>query len=114
MVDWQRKIGQKQSVVAEGRDIGTVVFPKADYKFYMDADFSERCRRRIAELKKAGKQFNEEELKAELQERDQKDFSRAVGPLKKAEDARTIDSTGLTVEGTVDKIMTFIHLWAAT
>ncbi len=108
MVGWQRDIGQKQSVVAEGRDIGTVVFPQATKKFYLDADFDERAMRRIKELRQAGKVVNDEELKKELYERDQKDFTRKFSPLKKAEDAIVIDSTGLNPEQTVDKIWKYI------
>ena len=108
MVNWQRAIGQHHSIVTDGRDQGTVVFPKANYKFYIDADFEERAQRRLKELKAAGKVMTIEQLKKDMQERDQKDFTRTVGPLKKAEDAITIDSTGLGVEQTVDKIMKYI------
>ena len=108
MVDLQRAIGQKQSVVAEGRDIGTVVFPNATKKFYLDAGFEERAQRRIKELRAKGKAVDEEELQKELSERDHKDFSRKVGPLKKAEDAIVIDSSGLTVDQTAEKILKYI------
>ena len=108
MVNWQRAIGQRQSIVTDGRDQGTVAFPKANYKFYVDADFQERAERRLRELHAAGKKIDLEELKKDMQERDQKDLTRAVGPLKKADDAITIDSSGLTVDGTVDKIMKYI------
>jgi cytidylate kinase len=108
MVNWQRAIGQEHSIVTDGRDQGTIVFPKANYKFYVDAGFEERAQRRARELQAAGKTVDFEQLKKEMQERDHKDFTRAVGPLKKAEDAIEIDSSGLTVEGTVDKIMKYI------
>ena len=108
MVKQQKAIGKAQSLVSDGRDQGTVVFPKATYKFYVDADFEERFQRRLKELKEAGKAVDAKQLHADMQDRDQKDFSRKVGPLKKADDAVTIDSSGLTVEQTVDKIMRYI------
>ncbi len=108
MVDLQRRMGKKQSVVAEGRDIGTVVFPNATRKFYLDADFNERASRRFKELKDSGKPVDERQLQKELGERDQKDFGRKVGPLKKADDAIVIDSTGLTIEETAKKILGYL------
>ena len=108
MVGWQREIGARQSIVIEGRDVGTVVFPNASHKFYLDADFEERARRRIKELRENGKQVDEGSLKTELKERDHKDFTRAIGPLKIAADAVVIDTTHLTVNGTVDEILKHI------
>ena len=110
MVAWQRAIGQDRSIVTDGRDQGTVVFTDARYKFYIDAEIQERVQRRYKELVAAGKPVDLDQLRTEMLERDQKDFTRAVGPLKKAADAITVDSTGLTVDGTVDKIMKLIHL----
>ena len=112
MVGWQRQIAGRKGVVAEGRDLGTVVFPRADYKFYLDANFEERCRRRIKELKEQGKSFDEEQLKKDIQERDQKDFTRQASPLRKADDAIVIDSTGLTAEETAEVIIK--HIKAST
>jgi CMP/dCMP kinase len=109
MVSWQKAIGAGRSIVTDGRDQGTVVFPQAKYKFYVDADFEERLGRRLRELKAAGKPVDEAQLRADMKDRDNKDMTRAVGPLKKADDAITIDSTGLTVEGTVDKIMKYLQ-----
>ncbi|MCR4336312.1 MAG: (d)CMP kinase [Candidatus Omnitrophica bacterium] len=109
MVAWQREIGEHHAIVAEGRDVGTVVFPKATCKFYLDADFEERSRRRIQELKDKGKMVDETQLKEELQTRDHKDFTRQVGPLKKAEDAVVIDSTGLSIEDVAGKMMEYIQ-----
>lgn len=108
MVKWQQHIGESRSIVVEGRDIGTVVFPSATRKFYLDADFEERSRRRLKELIEQGKKVEAEVLKAELRDRDHKDFSRKTGPLRKASDAIVIDSTGLTITQTVDKMMQFI------
>ena len=110
MVAWQRAIGQDRSIVTDGRDQGTVVFKDARYKFYIDADLEERVGRRYKELVAAGKNVDLDQLRIDMHERDQKDFTRAVGPLKKAPDAITVDSTGLTIEGTVDKIMKLIDL----
>ena len=108
LVGWQREIGARQSIVIEGRDVGTVVFPKATHKFYLDADFEERARRRIKELREKGKQIDEDSLKTELKERDHKDFTRSIGPLKIADDAVVIDTTHMTVNGTVDEILKHI------
>jgi len=104
MVEWQREIGGKGNVVAEGRDIGTVVFPLAPYKFYLDADVEVRVQRRMKELIAKGKNIDEEKLKAEVKERDHKDFTRKVGPLKKADDAVVIDSTPLTIDQVVEEM----------
>ncbi|MCC6758140.1 MAG: (d)CMP kinase [Candidatus Omnitrophica bacterium] len=109
MVKWQREIGQKQSVVAEGRDIGTVVFPNATKKFYLDANFEERAQRRVKELREKGKNVDEKELQKELGDRDQKDFSRKVGPLKKADDAIVIDSSGNTVDQTAEILLDYLR-----
>lgn len=108
MVGWQRAIARRRSVITDGRDQGTVVFPQADYKFYVDADFDERVRRRLKDLADAGKQVDIAQLKKDMYERDQKDFTRRVGPLKKADDAIVIDSTGLKLEETVEKVMKYI------
>ena len=108
MVGWQREIGARQSIVIEGRDVGTVVFQKASYKFYLDADFAVRADRRIKELRENGKPVDEGNLKTELKDRDHKDLTRAVGPLKVADDAVVIDTTRLTVNGTVDEILKHI------
>ena len=110
MVQWQRRIAQNTDVVVEGRDIGTVVFPDAAYKFYLDADFEQRALRRIKELREKGQTVEDESLKKDLNERDCKDLTRQVGPLKKADDAVFIDSTELTVEEVVDKILEHIKI----
>ncbi len=109
MVQWQRALGEKENIVVEGRDVGTVVFPQATVKFYLDADFTERTGRRIKELKEKGNTFNEEKLRVELKDRDHKDLTRTVGPLKKAEDAIFVDSTHLSVDGVVEKMLGYIH-----
>ncbi len=110
MVGWQREIGGRSDVVVEGRDVGTVVFTGAQFKFYLDADFEERCQRRLKELREKGKDVNEDQLKKDLKERDHSDFTRTVGPLKQAADAIFVDSTSLSVEGVVDKLIEQIDL----
>lgn len=109
MVKWQRAIGESQSVVVEGRDVGTVVFPKAAYKFYLDADLHERSKRRIKELQAKGKAVNGRTIENEMKDRDTKDLTRRVGPLKKAADAVLIDSTFLTVEETAVKMLEYME-----
>lgn len=108
MVQRQREIGAKNNIVIEGRDTGTVVFPQATKKFYLDADFKERSRRRVKELKEQGKKFDEEIVTRDLQERDTKDITRSAGPLKKAADAILIDTTGLSIPQVVDKMLGFV------
>jgi CMP/dCMP kinase len=105
MLEWQRRMGREQSMVGDGRDLGTVVFPDAAYKFYLDADFDIRCQRRIDELKAKGQPVDEQALKADLAERDHKDFTRKAGPLKKADDAIIIDSTSMSIDEVVDLIV---------
>jgi len=108
MVRAQRKIGSRGRIVAEGRDTGTVVFPRAQYKFFLDADPEERARRRYRELATRGLATNLEETKREVTERDEQDSTRQLAPLRPAENARIIDSTGLTPEEVVDRMMEII------
>jgi cytidylate kinase len=96
MVLWQRALGERRSIVGEGRDLGTVVFPHAAFKFYLDADFKVRCRRRADELRAKGVAVDDKALERDLAERDQHDLTRKVAPLKKADDAIVIDSTHMT------------------
>ena len=105
IVDWQRRIGREQSIVIEGRDIGTVVFPDAEVKFFMDAELEERVRRRARELEEAGHLVDREALTADLRERDRRDQERSVGPLVKAEDAVAINTTAYTIDEVVAKML---------
>lgn len=105
MVELQRAIGDEGGVVAEGRDIGTVVFPQAEVKIYLDASSQERAGRRFDELKRQGRQVTLEETLQEMDERDQRDKERAVAPLRKAEGATVIDSTCFGVDWVVERIM---------
>jgi len=109
MVDLQRKIAAGRRVVAEGRDTGTVVFPWARYKFFLQADARVRARRRYDELTAGGLTVSPEEIEREIRERDEQDSSRALAPLRPAEDARIIDSTGLSAEEVADRIAEMIR-----
>ena len=108
MLKLQRSIGKANDSVIEGRDIGTVVFPDADKKFFLDADFSERAERRCKELKQAGKCVTLKEVQKDLSNRDCIDSTRDHAPLKKAEDAVCIDTTHLTIEQVVSALLTEI------
>ena len=105
MVALQRAMGMEGGVVAEGRDMGTVVFPQADVKIYLDASLKERARRRFDELQDQGKRVILKETLKEMEERDQRDRERALAPLAKAEDAIVINSTYFSVDDVLDKIM---------
>ena len=100
----QRKMGAEGGVILEGRDIGTVVFPGADVKFYLDAESDERVRRRYQEIVEKGGQVIFRETKEELVQRDYNDMHRIHSPLKKADDALFIDSTHRSVEEIVEEM----------
>ena len=108
LVNFQRKIGKKIDCVIEGRDIGSVVFPNADYKFFLTADVEVRALRRQAELKKIGEVLSIEEIEASIIERDFIDSTRDVSPLKRSNDAIEIDSTDLTINEQLKKIIEII------
>ena len=108
MVRLQRAIGERAGAVLEGRDIGTVVFPDADYKFYLDADVEERARRRHKELVDSNQKVDLEEIKKDVVARDESDMKREVGALKKAEDAILIDTTNLSIDEVVEKLLSHI------
>lgn len=109
MLVLQRALGQRGNVVAEGRDIGTVVFPDAEVKIYLDASVQERARRRVEELRKAGRQVSLDETLREMGERDKRDSERDLAPLRKANDAIAIDSTSLDAETLARRVMQEIH-----
>jgi cytidylate kinase len=100
----QRRIGAAGGVVVEGRDIGTVVFPDAEAKFFLTAHTDERARRRVAELTAAGKPVDAEQTKAEIIARDTRDSTRAAAPLRKADDAIEIDSSALDPDAVVARM----------
>lgn len=110
LVAYQRKIGQEGGVVMEGRDIGTIVFPRADVKIYLDAAPEERARRRASDPAHAvsGPGTAVADVAVALEARDASDRSRTVSPLTAAEDAVVIDTTGLTIAEVVDKVMAAI------
>lgn len=108
MVQIQRRIAGRTGAVVEGRDIGTVVLPDADFKFYLDATEEERAGRRFKELKEMGMDVVFDEIKSDVKKRDDSDMSRKVAPLKKAEDAICIDTTGMSIEEVVEKIISYI------
>ena len=105
LVEQQRKMGEAKGVVMDGRDIGTVVFPNAELKVFMTADMDVRAERRRKELVKKGIEEKLDTIKANLKKRDQIDSTRADSPLKKAEDAKEIDTSHLTLNQQIDKIV---------
>ena len=109
MVAKQREIGQRTSVVMEGRDIGTVVFPEADVKIYLDARPAERVRRRVHEERQKGATVSEVSVAAQMAERDQRDSTRADAPLAQAPDAIYLDSTGLAIEEVEEAVLKVVR-----
>jgi CMP/dCMP kinase len=109
LLDLQRRLGAAGGVVVEGRDIGTVVFPDAEAKFYLTASAGERARRRAAELRAAGRPADEAEVQAEMEARDRRDMSRPVAPLRAADDAVTVDSSTLSADEVVDAMAALIE-----
>lgn len=105
MLVLQRAFGRRGNVVAEGRDIGTVVFPDAEVKIYLDASAPERARRRVEELRQAGRQVSLNETLQEMWERDKRDSERDLAPLRKADDAIAIDSTSVDAEALAQRVM---------
>lgn len=108
LTDWQRSFSERQSVVMDGRDIGTVVLPTADLKIFLTADLRDRALRRAAELRDQGFTISVEDLETQLGDRDQRDASRETAPLRRAEDAHRIDSTGKTIEQVVDEVLALV------
>lgn len=109
MVELQRMIGNKISLVAEGRDTGTVVFPNAEFKFYLDASVNERAKRRYKELTELGiKDVTISEIEKEIEKRDFQDRTRKLSPLKVPENAIIIDTTGLSIDEVVEKMLSYI------
>lgn len=106
LVEMQRRFAAgEEKIVTEGRDQGTVAFPNADMKFYLTADPSERARRRQAELRAKGATESLEQIQSAIEQRDESDESRAVGPLRPANDAIVVDTTDLSVEEVVAQLL---------
>ncbi len=101
----QREIGRKGDVVAEGRDMGTVVFPEARYKFFLSASAEKRAQRRVQQLAEQGEIVSYDEILAQIEERDLADSTRALAPLKPAADAIHIDSSAIPAQEVVSFIM---------
>ncbi|OEF97280.1 cytidylate kinase [Vulcanibacillus modesticaldus] len=109
MVKIQQDLSKDQSVVMDGRDIGTYVLPNAELKIYLTASINERAKRRYEELIKKGFQANLEEIIEDISLRDKRDKERATAPLKQADDAILIDTSSLSIEEVVEKIMKLVH-----
>jgi cytidylate kinase len=109
LLDIQRSAAEGSSLVAEGRDMTTVVFPEAYRKIYLDASVEERARRRTEELLERGVTTDSEKIRREIIERDERDSGREIAPLKRAADAVYIDSTGLSKEEVLHRIMQVIQ-----
>jgi len=109
MLKLQRSLGKRGNSVLDGRDIGTVVFPEAEKKFYLDAHFSERVNRRHKELNEAGKDIAWDSVQSDLSNRDTIDSTREIAPLKKAADAIYVDTTDLNIQQVVEKVLSYIN-----
>ncbi len=109
MLGLQRKLGKSRDSVLDGRDIGTVVFPDADIKFYLDAQFPVRVERRYKELKELGQEVTLEDIEADLHNRDTIDSTREFASLKRADDAIYVDTTNMTIQQVVDKVLSYIN-----
>ena len=110
LLNLQREAGLQGGIVAEGRDMGSIVFPHADYKFYLDANVEERTKRRYKELLAKGAGAEYSGIQKDMMARDDQDSQRKIAPLKASADAIIIDSTGLSVEGVVETIIQHISI----
>ena len=109
MVEMQRKIASEMSCVLDGRDIGSYVLPNADFKFYITASVDVRADRRYKELSLKGHKVDFEELKKEIEQRDHNDKTRDFAPLRKADDAIEIDTSYMTIEQVINKVLSYIE-----
>lgn len=112
MTGLQRAVGERQNCILDGRDIGTVVFPGAKFKFFLTTDYRVRAERRLAELLAKGEKITLAEVEANLMERDRIDAGRATAPLRKADDAIEIDTTNLTIDQQVQKVLSHVRVVA--
>ena len=108
IVKHQQRIGAEGSIIAEGRDLTTIVFPNADFKFYLDASVTERAKRRLADLHAQNIDATLAAVEAEIRERDEKDTTREHSPLRTAPDAVVVDTTDKTIEEVVDLIIAHV------
>lgn len=109
LLDLQRDLARRQSVIMDGRDIGTVILPDAKVKIFLTASPEKRAARRCAELREKGQDVTVEGILADMERRDALDASRAVAPLKQAEDAVLVDTSDLTLEQSIDAVLTVIR-----
>ena len=105
LVELQRGMGEKKSVIMDGRDIGTNVFKDAEYKFFLTASPEERADRRYKELKEKGESISYDEVLKNIKQRDHNDSTRKLNPLRKADDALEVDTTGLSIEDVIDNVL---------
>ena len=105
LVELQRKLASKENVVLDGRDIGTVVLPNADVKVYLTASSAVRAKRRYEEQIAKGEECNLEEIEKDIIERDHRDMTREISPLRQAEDAILLDSSDMTIEEVADAVI---------
>lgn len=105
LLSLQRKLAMDMSVVMDGRDIGTTILPDADVKIYLTASSLTRAKRRYLELQEKGTVCNLDEIQKDIEERDQRDMNREISPLRQAEDAVLVDSSDLTIQQVVDRIL---------
>ena len=109
LLDLQRKLARTMSVVMDGRDIGTTILPDADVKIYLTASSLTRARRRYLEYQEKGEPCDLAEIQKTIEERDQRDMTREISPLCQAEDAVLVDSSELTIDEPVEKILSVYH-----
>jgi cytidylate kinase len=109
LLEMQRDLGRDGGVVLEGRDIGTVVFPDAEVKLFLTASAEERARRRVEDLRNRGTRANYDEILAKIRSRDEADSTRAIAPLRPAEDAVILDSTSLDLESVVQHVLELVQ-----
>lgn len=109
LVEQQQQLGEKQNVVMDGRDIGTVVFPSAKLKIYLNCNLESRIDRRLSELLTLGQEITDDEVRENLMHRDHIDSTRIDSPLRKAEDAILLDNSKLTLQETHDRIIELLE-----
>ena len=109
LLDIQRDLGREGGVVLEGRDIGTVIFPDAEVKLFLTASAEERARRRVLDLQSRGTEADYDDLLAKIRSRDEADSTRAIAPLRPAEDAVILDSTSLDLESVVQHVLELVQ-----
>ncbi len=104
LMDWQRDFARDHDIVTEGRDQGTLVFPDAFRKYYLTATDEERARRRLADYQARGESVSFESVLGDQRQRDAQDAGRAIAPMKPADDATTVDTTGLSIDAVVERL----------